>query len=169
MSRWRPTAATAVVVERTDGGYPASGVINGDRKGLNWGNGGGWNGRDGERLAGLAGGAVQRPPADRRDRRLHGAGQLHGAERADAEHDVQRSTGCGTSWCSTGRAAPGQTVPGGERAEQHARLAAVQLRAGDDVADSRVGDAGRLASHSRLVEVEAYAVWGRSTSRPASR
>src|SRR5262249_28537707 len=35
--------ATAIASSTLGNGYAASGVINGDRKGLNWGNGGGWN------------------------------------------------------------------------------------------------------------------------------
>src|SRR5262249_44174568 len=35
--------AVAFASSTPDTGYGASGVINGDRKGLNWGNGGGWN------------------------------------------------------------------------------------------------------------------------------
>lgn len=35
--------ATALASSTISGGYPASGAINGDRRGLNWGAGGGWN------------------------------------------------------------------------------------------------------------------------------
>ncbi|MFA7345436.1 MAG: family 16 glycosylhydrolase [Terrimicrobiaceae bacterium] len=35
--------ATATASSTYSTGFPASGAINGDRKGLNWGNGGGWN------------------------------------------------------------------------------------------------------------------------------
>ena len=35
--------ATATASSTYSAGYPESGAINGDRKGLNWGNGGGWN------------------------------------------------------------------------------------------------------------------------------
>ena len=38
-----PNGATAAASSTYGSGYPASAAINGDRKGLNWNSGGGWN------------------------------------------------------------------------------------------------------------------------------
>ena len=130
------------VASSTDGsGFPASGVINGDRRGLNWGAGGGW--QDG--TAGVWPDWLEvqfnGPTTDRTDRSVLCAGQLRRAHRAHAEHDVHEVRVAGLRrGVLDGKHMAGGT--GRKRVEQHQGLARVPLRSRYDVAHSRVGDEG---------------------------
>ena len=52
--------AVATASSQLNANYPPSGAINGDRRGLNWGAGGGWNDGTANTMPGLDRGGVQR-------------------------------------------------------------------------------------------------------------
>ncbi len=63
-------------------------MINGDRRGLNWGSGGGWNDGTANGWPDWLEVQFNGPQTIDEIDVFIGAGQLPGAQRADAEHDV---------------------------------------------------------------------------------
>ena len=152
--------ATALVHLRTPN-YPASGAINGDRKGLHWGAGGGWNDGTQNASPGLDRGGLRGPQADRRSERLLDAGQLHGAGRSDADDDVHATGACAASKCSTGTASAWVAVPGGVVTNNNLvwrKVVFVPIT----TTKIRVFITAALNGYSRVMEVEA---WGVSAGR----
>ena len=158
---------TATASTAFSGGFPASSVINGDRKGLSWGSGGGWqDGTDGVWPDWLE---VQfsGPQTIEEIDVFTVQDSLHRTERANDRHDVYEVWTAGLRRGVLDR----KRVGGGarrERVEQHPRVASVQFRAGDDVTYSSMGHAGaggRAAVWSRSKRTRCGA---RSTRRPRS-
>ena len=89
------------------GGYSPARAINGDRKGVNWGTGGGWNDAHSGHLPRLAAGRLRRAQDDQRSPRLQRPGRLRSAGRADRDADRSRCTASPASPCSTGTARSG--------------------------------------------------------------
>ncbi len=70
-------------------GYPASAVNNGERAGLNWGAGGGWNDSTLRRVSGLGADQLQRHQDPRPCGRLFGPGQLAEPDRSAGDSHLQ--------------------------------------------------------------------------------
>ena len=120
-------------------GFPAAGVINGDRSGANWGERRGLEGRDAGQLPGLGGGGLRGQLQHQSGERVFGAGHVWGAERADEHADVHGVWACAASTCSTGRDGVGDGA-GRERDGEHAGVADGDVHAGDDPEDPRADD-----------------------------
>ena len=164
MWRWRVMAGWRWASSTANSGYAASAAINGDRKGVNWGAGGGWNDGTADVFPDWLEVDFSGTYDDRRDRRGDVAGQLRGAERADAGDDVQELRDAGFRRAVLDGVTQWQTVPGGQITGNSNVWRTVTFAA---VSTSRIRIlvTNALASYSRIVEVEAYQRAAPSTRR----
>ena len=147
--------------------YPASGAINGDRRGLNWGAGGGWN--DGTQNAGPDWIEVAFNGSKSIDE--VNVFSMQDSYTAPVEPTPAMTFTCGAcagSRCSTGPARPGQSVPGRGRDQQQPGVAAGSVRADHDDADPHLHDGGAQRLR-RVIEVEAWGVPAGSIRRRPCR
>ena len=151
---WRAAGAVASASSTYGPGFAASGVINGDRAGANWGNGGGWNDATPGQLPGLGGGGL-------RGQLQHQPGECSSVQDtywAPSEptstqtftayglrsFDVQYWTG--TAWATV----PGGSVTGNTLVWRTVTFPAVTTQ------KIRVMITGAVDGYSRLTEIEAY-------------
>jgi subtilisin family serine protease len=147
------------------GGFPAGSVINGDRKGLNWGSGGGW--QDG--TDGVWPDSVEVQFSEARTIEEIDVFTVQDSYAAPTEptpgmtftkyglqdFDVEYWTG--SAW----EAVPGGNVLNNTRVWRQFNFAPVTTTR------VRVVVSRALASRSRIVEIEAYAVWGSVNQLPS--
>ena len=155
----------AAVASSTDGtGFPASGVINGDRRGLNWGAGGGW--QDGTVGVWPDWLEVQfNGPQLIEEIDVFSVQDNYSAPSAPTPsmtftryglQDFVVEYWTGSAW----EAVPGGSVLNNTRVWREFHFAPVMT------SRIRVWVTRALASRSRLIEVEAYAVWGSVNETP---
>ena len=130
------TAGAVASASSTYGpGYAASGVINGDRAGANWGNGGGWKDADLGQLPGVGGGGLRDQLQHQSGERVFGCRTHIGRRTSRRARRRSRRMGYAVSTCSIGRVGVDDRT-GRKRDGKHAGVAHGDVHAGDDAEDS---------------------------------